>query len=127
MAKANEKVMSFVESELERHPGVEVKDLYEKAKGKFPSIGELDLRQFNARYPLQVKKRKAGAKPSGRSRRRASGNRRKASDKNREAVRATFLSFATELTAAEDRHALVKVLAGVDSYVDQAIKASTRR
>ena len=43
---------------------------------------------------------------------------------NKDAVRAVFLSFATELSAAEARKDVVAVLAAVDRYVDRAIKAA---
>ncbi len=42
---------------------------------------------------------------------------------DREAIRKTFLRFASDLTGAEARKDLVKVLAGVDRYVDEVVKA----
>jgi len=125
VAKTDAKVMEFVENELKKNPDVSTDELFEKAKKVSNSIGKLSLRQFNARYPLQVKRRKSQA--SGRkTRRRKSKSRRKAAKggNGREAVRQIFLSFASDLTAAQERKDLVKVLADVDKYVDQVMKAA---
>ncbi|MBW3535238.1 MAG: hypothetical protein KY453_08500 [Gemmatimonadetes bacterium] len=130
MAKnTDEKVMSLVEEELKKNPGTSTEELYEKAKGASPAIGKLTLRQFNARYPLQVKRR-AGGRRKGRSRKtaKAAPKRRKssASGDGREAVRDAFLRFATDMAGAEQRGQLVKVLASVDRYVDEVMKATGR-
>jgi hypothetical protein len=42
----------------------------------------------------------------------------------REAVRASFLKFASDLAAADARKDLVRVVAGVDRYVDEVLKAT---
>jgi hypothetical protein len=42
---------------------------------------------------------------------------------DRDEVRAQFLSFASDIAAAEARKDLVKVLANVDKYVDAVAKA----
>lgn len=139
MAKTDEKVMKMVEKELEKNPDISVSDLFEKAKKVSSDIGELTNRQFHARYPLQVKRRKAmksgGKKKTAapkRRKKRTSTSRKKtvsagtASDANREAVRGEFLSFASDLTAAEARKDLVKVLANVDRYVDRVLKTTSK-
>ena len=59
MAKTDDKVMAVVEKELEKDPDASVQDLYDKAKSVKSAIGKLTLRQFNARYPLQVKRKKS--------------------------------------------------------------------
>lgn len=61
MANVDEKVMAMVEAELAKNPDTGSSDLFEMAKAEEPSIGELSLRQFHARYPLQVKRRAAAA------------------------------------------------------------------
>jgi hypothetical protein len=142
MAKTNEKVMEFVESELERNPDISVPDLQAKAAKVDSAIGDLTARQFNARYPLQVKRRKArasegsGAKTSRRSKRatrksgRSTSSRRArkapapASDDARAAVRGVVLRFASDLASAEERKELVDVLARVDGYVDEILTAT---
>lgn len=129
MAKTDDKVMQFVEEELKKTPDIDVKDLYERAKKiKSGGVSKLSLRQFNARYPLQVKRRqsqKSGRrstkkKRTGRSRTRAAAT----NGKDRDAVRDTLLRFAGEVAGAEQRKDLVKVLAGVDKYVDEVLKAA---
>lgn len=125
MAKTEEKVMELVEDELKKNPGASTDELFEKAKKVSSSIGKLSLRQFNARYPLQVKRRKS--QTSGRKTRRRGASRKKAAaaGDGREAVRHTLLSFASDLAGAQERKDLVKVLADVDKYVDRVMKAVT--
>lgn len=130
MAKTDEKVMSLVEEELEKNPDASVDQLYEKAKDAHPSVGELSKRQFNARYPLQVKRRKSQPSPgTTRTRRRTtrkstSPRTRTGNGGSRDRVRETFLRFASDLVAAEERKDLVEVLAGVDHYVEEVLKAT---
>jgi hypothetical protein len=126
MPKSDEKVMALVEKELKRKPDASVNELYEKAKAAQPSVGQLSYRQFNARYPLQVKRRKSQSSPGNRrgSTRRAA--RRStlpshAGDSQREKVRAIFLAFATDVVSADDRKELVRVLATVDEYVARVL------
>ena len=119
-------VMQFVEKELSKNPNIETSDLHEKAKSVNASVGKLSLRQFNARYPLQVKRRETLKKPRRRTRRAGNARGRRAAAKNREAVRDVFLGFAADLAAAEERKELVRVLAGVDRYVDEALKAARK-
>ena len=126
MAKNEEKVMEFVEKELKADPEVTTSELFERAKKVDSGVKKLSLRQFNARFPLQVKRRQSLAKSGGRRRRRSrTGPRRTASAlKNRDNVRKLFLEFASDLSAAEDRKDLVAVIAKVDSYVDRALEAA---
>jgi hypothetical protein len=56
MAKVNERIMEFVRREIAKDPDISSTSLYEKAKKLDRSISRLDLRQFHARYPLQVKR-----------------------------------------------------------------------
>jgi hypothetical protein len=56
MAKINERVMEFVRREIAKDPDVRSTSLYEQAKKVDRSISRLSLRQFHARYPLQVKR-----------------------------------------------------------------------
>lgn len=131
MADRDPKVMELVERELEKNPDVSTKELYRKATDASPKIGELSLRQFNARYPLQVKRQMAPSKPKkqrrsgGASRGASGGSRQKAAGGavDREAVRSVLLELVKDVTAAEDRAAVVDVLAGIDGYVDKVTKA----
>lgn len=129
MAKVDEQLMTFVEEEMKNDPDISSKDLFEKAKAAVTSAAELNLREFHARYPLQVKRKASLAKGGGRRRKRKgrAGTRRGrggASQAAREAIRATLLTFATDLSAAEARKDLVKVLARVDDYVDAVLDAA---
>ncbi len=78
-----------------------------------PNIGLLSRREFNARYPLQIKRMQNQAKPK----------KRKPKASNKEAVREVFLDFATELADAEQKKDVVRVLVRVDEFVEKAIKA----
>ena len=125
-ADIDERVMALVETELEKNPSVSVRDLQQRATEILPDIERLSPRQFHARYPLQIKRRKnralrriEGLAGRGTGRSKPGGGK-----PDREAIRATFLRFASDLTAAEARKDLVRVLAGVDRYVDQVIRAA---
>lgn len=126
-ADIDERVMELVETELEKNPTVSVGDLQRRATEIQPDIERLSIRQFHARYPLQIKRRKNRALERieglaggwGKGRGRSAGGKA-----DRDAIRATFLRFASDLTAAEARKDLVRVLAGVDRYVDQVIRAA---
>lgn len=129
MAKTDEKVMAFVRETLDRSPRIKLDELFDRAKEMSAGVAELGKREFNARYPLQVKRRLAlASRPEGSGKKRSSGSsrsRRAAAakgDASRMAVREVLLRFATDLAGAEERKDLVKVLAGVDRYVDDVLK-----
>ena len=134
MAEIDAKVMKYVENALKRNPDLKNDELFERVKKAHPSMRTLGKRQFNARYPLQVKRRRALAERprSTASRKRsptsssARGRPRPNPDTPRDAVRQVFLDFATDLAAAEDRKDLVQVVAGVDAYVEQVFKGITK-
>jgi hypothetical protein len=123
----NEKVMQFVEKELEKHPNIQTAELQGKAKAVDASVGRLTLRQFNARYPLQVKRKQAPPRP----RRRRSGASRHARGRvagNRDAMRKVLYDFAGEVAAAAGAPKdLVALLADLDRYVDRAVKAAGKK
>lgn len=184
VANTDDRVMAMVEKEVRKNPGVNSSDLFEKAKNLAAGLGELTLRQFHARYPLQVKRRMAlarsgsagGAKPKrskgrggtkkatskkaaskkatskkaaskkaaskkaapkkpaakkAKSRKRPGARRaRKAAPTttgaqavNRDHIRQVLLKFASDVSAAEARKDLMKVVASVDRYVDDVLKA----
>lgn len=123
MAKNETKVMRFVEKELGSNPQIETSALYDKAKNVDPSVADLSLRQFNARFPLQVKRKKSLAR--ARPKRTRPARRKSATANHRDAVREAFLRFAEDLTSAEEKKDLVRVLAGVDKYVDQVLQQAS--
>ena len=153
MAKTEDQVMELVRTELDRNPDIKSGDLQDIVKKAYPSVGKLSVRQFHARYPLQIKRDRAFAadggasKPAKKSRKRAAkkGGARKGrrstaprttrsaapaaapaanGGPDRDAVRAVFMRFAADLSAAEARKDLVKIVANVDRYVDDAIAAA---
>jgi len=131
--EVDEKVMSFVETVLDEDPDIQLQDLFERTKEFKPSVGQLSKRQFNARYPLQVKRRRALAarKTGGEQLRKAPVTAGDApgdaihQSTARDAVRQVLLRFAVEIAGAEERKDLVKVLADVDRYVDQVLEGVT--
>ena len=126
MAKNEAKVMEFVENELDADPQIATAELFEKAKKVDSGVKSLSLRQFNARFPLQVKRRRSLADPSrarSRRRRRRDGQKRGSTVQKRDELRKIFLRFASDLSAAEDRAEVVRVVAQVDEYLDEAIEA----
>jgi hypothetical protein len=152
VAKTDEKALAAVEEELKRNPEATLDELWAKAKQATPAVGRLDRRQFNARYPLQVKRRlqaasgkrrrrkggrKGGAvavaglrrgpgrpKGSGRKGRRAAAQANAGDPAARDAIRQALIGFATDVLGAADKpQQLIKTLTGVDSYVDRVTKA----
>lgn len=134
MAEVDEKVMKFVEETLKKSPDLELEEIFQRAKAVSPSVGELSKRQFNARYPLQVKRRRAqAAKPKRAAGRKLTASRAKprrarkeTTPEPRDWIRNVLLQFATDMAAAEDRKDLVKVVASVDWYVDQVLKGPAK-
>lgn len=123
----DEKLMAFVETTLKKSPDTSTNELFEAAKKKFPSSGELTVRQFHARYPLQVKRRMSLAKGKTARKKKPSATRSsRRRPVRRDAVRGALLKFASDLSAAQERHELVKVLANVDEYVDEVMAATKR-
>jgi hypothetical protein len=130
MAEINEKVMEFVKEALDKRPKISLDELFERAKELSDDVAELSKRQFNARYPLQVKRRLAQAtrgKGSGRKRTAAAKRRSRSAaaakaEASRAAIRQVLLRFAADLAGAEERKDLVKVLGDVDRYVDEVFK-----
>jgi len=122
MADINEKVMKMVEEELKRDPSINTKDLFQKAVKLDKSIGELSARQFNALYPLQVKRRLAPRRTRAAT---ATQARRRTAD--RAAVRNVLLQFAMAIADAEDTADVIEVIGNVDKYVDQVVAAAGGR
>lgn len=133
MAETDPKVMSLVETALAKNPAVSVQELYDLAKKSKRSIRQMSLRQFHARYPLQIKRKKGNSARKRRARkgsapRYRTGAARKAKSgaagsMDRDAVRTTLLGFASDLAAADSRSDAVNVVASVDKYVAQIERA----
>jgi hypothetical protein len=117
MADANGKVMEMVREEIHRNPGVRTEELFEKAKKLDKSVAGLSVRQFHARYPLQVKRQLAAQRP-----RRSRPRKKPVAD--RAAIKAIMLQFAKDVMAAEGKAQVVDVIGGVEKYVDRVVKAA---
>jgi hypothetical protein len=129
VANTDEKVLAAVENALKEKPDASVDELFELAKGVSQSVAGLTRRQFHARYPLQVKRKLAPPRKRRTGRRKGAAPRAESKTSGthaRDAVRSSFLRFAQDLAAAEARKDVVKVVAGVDRYVDEVLKATGR-
>jgi hypothetical protein len=126
MSDIDPKVLSAVEAALEKNPEATVDELFAIARGVNEEVASLNKRQFHARYPLQVKRKLAPPKPRRprSAKPKAKRGRKPAAGSVREAVRSCFLKFASDLAAADARKDLVRVVAGVDRYVDEVLKAT---
>lgn len=126
MSEIDEKVLSAVEAALKKNPDATVDELFTLAQGVNKAVAGLSKRQFHARYPLQVKRKLSPPKPrrARRAKVAAKRGRKPADGPTREMVRSCFLKFASDLAAADDRKDLVRVVAGVDRYVDEVLKAT---
>ncbi len=62
-ARNVDKVMQFIEKELKINPKATAKELQQKAKAVSEAVGKLSIRQFHAKYPLQIRRKLAPKKP----------------------------------------------------------------
>ncbi len=129
MAEANPAVMEMVEAELKKNPDVSNPELFERAKRIDKGVAELSARQFNATYPLQVKRAMAPKKPA--RKRKAPARRASRSpaagagqDRGRDRVRTVLLELARDVANAQGKGDVVDVIVGIDGYVDRVVKAA---
>lgn len=127
--EAEQEILEMVEDQLDRPNPPDTKVLYRRAMHFIDrDVRHLSLQQFNAKFPLQVKRRKARERTESRvkrTREESDGDGTDgtdATDGQREAVRQTLLDFAKAVTGAEDRGAVIDVLTGVDEYVDRVVE-----
>lgn len=121
----SEKAMQAVRETLDANPDAETQELFERAKEADASIEDLSLRQFNARYPLQVKRQmSAGGDGSGlEDQEEPSSHETKKMASQREAIRKGMLRFAHDVARAEGKAQLIDVFTAVDAYVDKIVEA----
>lgn len=110
----NPDVIEFVEEALREEPDASVDALQEQAASIDPSVGELSARSFNARYPLQVKRKLARERGQ-----HGSGN---TDVPTRARIREVLLEFARDVAGAPGRGTVVDVVRDVDSYVDRLLE-----
>ncbi|HUF69844.1 MAG TPA: hypothetical protein VMM79_14465 [Longimicrobiales bacterium] len=101
MAKTSDRVMDMVRREVAKNPDVKSGELYEKAKKLDRSMSSLSLRQFHARYPLQVKR--ALALGGGKRRKKPANGRRKKPANGRRKGAAGRKTAGASTTAAKKR------------------------
>ena len=139
MVVVSQRILDMVRRELVQDPDIENGVLYEKARELDPdSMQDVDRRQFNARYPLRVKRFELAArKPRGDNDSKPRRRRRQPQTDGghaklpapasvlrqlaREGVRDVLLRFAQDLANADSRGEIVAVVASVDQYVDQVL------
>jgi len=135
VAEVNEKVMEMVRKELEASPDASTTELHEKAKKVDPAMKDLSVRQFHARYPLQVKRKKSLAEGGGRRKKknkrgRTSGSGsaragRRSGASSQSEIHGVLVEFAKEISAANDRGptAMLDVISNLDGWVARIEKA----
>lgn len=124
---AHERVLEFVEAELKKNPKIKSAELLERAKKVSRTVAGMTVRQFHAKYPLQVKRRSAPKRPRkqpSRARSAPRGPKRRAGQVDRDAIRTVLLGFAKDLSAAESQAATIELMANLDRYVDRVAKAA---
>jgi hypothetical protein len=119
MPVVNQRVMNMVKEEIQKRPEVTSQELFEKAKKLEKGLRTLSPRQFNATYPLQVRRTMAPRRPRG----RGPGARGSAS---KERVKGILLEFARTVASAEDGGALVEVIGNLDHWVDRVVGGRPR-
>lgn len=144
MAEVNPKVMELVQAEIRKNKDISNKELFDKATALDKSIGKLSARQFNARYPLQVKRTMAPKKKgtrkaaSARGRKAAAGGRKRGEaatksraggrsqdqGRGRDRIRNVMLDLAREVANAHEKGDVIDIVAGIDRYVDRVLKAA---
>ncbi|MFW5952304.1 MAG: hypothetical protein ACOCVZ_09335 [Gemmatimonadota bacterium] len=131
MADANPAVMEMVEEELKKNPDISNAELLEKARQLDESVAELSPRQFNAMYPLQVKRAMSPRKPASKRAKKTRAKAARAASRprsvgavgDRDHVRTVLLKLARDVADAQGKGELVDVVAGIDRYVDRVFKA----
>ncbi len=134
MATPAEKIMQFVEQELDKNPEVSNEELLKGAKKISRTVTQLSPRQFHAKYPLQVKRRKANGKtrPVKTAKARQVRPRQTRSVTvapakpvgDNEAVRRVLMRFAKDLAGADNQTQTIEVLANLDRYAGEIAKAA---
>ena len=126
MPGATDKIMQLVQRELKKNPKATTKELYAKAKKANRSVSRLNIRQFHAKYPLQVKRKMAPRKPRKTRAKRTVAAPRGAPvpETRRQAVRAILLEFAKNLAVAESQAETIDLVRNLDKYVDRIVKAA---
>jgi len=108
-----ERVMFLVESLMERHPEMANDELQQEAAEIDPAIADLTLRQFYARFPLQVRRKQNPQWAAKAKRARQAGR-----SPSRDEIRGGLLEVAARMADAESRSELVTTIAAIDEIVE---------
>lgn len=132
MPNTNQQVLEMVEKEIRKNPDVDNETLFNKAVEKDKGVSKLSSRQFNARYPLQVKRRlanEAKASDNGKAKAKVSKPKAKKAEAKQEVptngeamgeVRDILLDLVKEVAGADPMQ-MVDIVAGIDQYSDRVL------
>lgn len=125
------KVVEMVRNQLTRRKTPpNVKALYGRAVRINEEIRELSLRQFNALYPLQVRRelKREARKAARRTREEAEASTAEPSpgQSRRSAVRSELYAFAAAVAGAGGPDELIDVILDLDRWVDRVEEAAAR-
>lgn len=118
----NERVMEMVEEAIRENPDVSNQELQERAAEIDPRIGDLSPRSFNARYPLQVKRKLSAEREDEEA--DETPTEATETDDVRPALRQTLIDFARDVAGAGDRAEVIELVENVDEYVDRVVAGS---
>lgn len=123
-APNKDRILRMVRRQLERRNPPDTAALYGRAARIDESVRDLDLRQFNARFVLPVrremKRTEEGEEKEGAP---AAEGAPRARDDAREEVRKVFLKLARDVAAADDAE-LVVLIEGLARYEDAILGAA---
>lgn len=118
---AEERILEMVREQLQRTNPPSTEALYGRAARIDPAIRQLTLRQFNARYPLRVRREKAR---KGKNREEGETS---LDPQLRSAVREVFVDLARKVCSTPYGPGFV-ILIGedIEDYVDRVVEAASR-
>lgn len=118
MADSREEIAEMIRARLQRAEPPDTKALYGRAVHIEESVQDLTLRQFNAKYVLQVKRKMKTDEEPEQERKEEP----ESAGQTRARVREILLQFARDVAAA-DRAEMIEVFTSVDVYVDKVVEA----
>lgn len=121
-----EEILDMVRRQLQRTNPPDTEALYGRAARIDEGIKDLTLRQFNARYPLRVRREMAREEKADEEERAPQEEPAEAyPGADREVVRTTLLDFARAVAEVPQGPELVDLIgSGVEEYVDRIAVAA---
>lgn len=118
---SEEMILEMVRQQLQRTNPPSTEALYGRAARIDPAIREFTLRQFNARYPLRV--RREMAREQKESEEPASPE-----DDGRAAVREVLIDFAREVSSTPEGPEFIALIGeDLENFVDRVVAAVASR